>query len=92
MDEFYTINQTAIILKVHQLTIRRYVKEGRLKAVRVGGNIRIPVDDLKDFIQGFAPHPKTQTPNASIKKSFSFDDPFFRLKAIGIAMSKVDLE
>lgn len=88
MEEFYTINQTAIILKIHPLTVRRYIKEGKLKAYRVGGNIRIRVGDLKAFIENFTPHPKPSSATISNKKPFSFSDPFFRLKARGLSMNK----
>lgn len=90
MEEFYTVSQAAIVLKVHTLTIRRYIKEGKLKAYRVGGNIRIMVSDLRAFIEGFTPYPKPNTNTISNKKPFSFSDPFFRLKARGISLSKGD--
>lgn len=99
MDEFYTINQAAIILKVHPLTIRRYVKEQKLKAFRAGGSVRIAVSDLKEFMQTFVPKQKPsdlpltgpERVGQSIK-SFSFSDPFFRLKGKGLSLSKMDLK
>ncbi len=90
MEEFYTVNQAAITLKVHSLTIRRYIKEGKLKALRVGGNIRIPLNDLQSFTQNFIPHQKSQkkiTKQSSSTKMFSFGDPLFRLKASGYGTS-----
>ena len=49
MDNLFNVNQAAFILKVHPLTIRRYIKEGRLKALKVGGAIRIREKDLQEF-------------------------------------------
>ncbi len=47
MDEIlYSVNQVGLLLKVHPLTIRRYIKEGKLKAIKVAGNIRIPNQQL----------------------------------------------
>lgn len=95
MDEFYTINQTAIILKVHPLTIRRYIRERKLKAYRVGGTIRISVNNLKSFTQNFIPRPKHAKTNpipsseVSTKKSFTFDDPILRLRGKGLSLPKI---
>lgn len=89
MEEFYTVNQAAITLKVHPLTIRRYIKEGKLKASRVGGNIRISLNDLRNFTQNFVPHHKSQKPSVkqnTSTKTFSFSDPIFRLKAKGLKL------
>ncbi len=98
MDEFYTVNQSAIILKVHPLTIRRYIKDGRLKAYRAGGNIRIRVLDLKDFAQTIDSHKTHTRSNQLFQKSysilttkpFSFSDSLFRIKAKGRSMTKLE--
>jgi excisionase family DNA binding protein len=92
MDDYYTVFQAAIILKVHPLTIRRYIRDGKLKAVRAGGNIRIAVSDLKDFIAGFETQAKSSFLPKIQKKPFSFDDPLFRLKAKGASLGKSDME
>ncbi len=91
MDEFYTVNQTAIILKVHSLTVRRYIKEGKLKAYRVGGNIRISINDLRNFTQNFISQPRhaKQQSNHQIKE-FSYNDPIFSLKGKGLSLSKLE--
>lgn len=91
MEEFYTVNQTAISLKVHPLTVRRYIKEGKLKAIRVGGNIRIALNDLRSFTQDFIPHTKqTRVQTFTQTKTFSFADPFLNLKGRGLSMSKLE--
>lgn len=92
MDEFYTVEQAARTIKVHPLTIRRYIKEGKLKAYRVGGNIRISLDDLKAFAQSFIPNtkPVKQAPQISQTRSFSFSDPLLNLKGRGLSMTKLE--
>ena len=35
MDEFYTAQQVASMLKVHKTTIYKWVKDGRLKAYKI---------------------------------------------------------
>lgn len=97
MDEFYTVNQVALVLKVHPLTVRRYIKEGKLKAYQVGGNIRIAVNDLRAFSQHFMPHQPNQPkqpkiPFSSQTNSFSFSDPILALKGRGLSMSKLEQE
>ena len=86
MDEFYTVNQAALTLKVHPLTIRRYIKVGKLKAFRVGGNIRILENDLKAFIQNFIPQPTHIKPTNQTQQ-FSFSDPLFSIKAKGLTIT-----
>ena len=93
MEEFYTVNQAAIALKVHHLTIRRYIKVGKLKAFRVGGNIRISVNDLKAFTQGFITrHKQIRAQQVSQTKSFSLTDPLLNLKGRGLGLTKPEPE
>ena len=55
MENLFNVNQAAFILKVHPLTVRRYIKEGVLKAVKIGGNIRIRESQLQVFSRDFTP-------------------------------------
>ena len=94
MEEYYTVNQVAITLKVHPLTIRRYIKEGKLKAYRAGGNIRIAVNDLRNFTQSFVPRSKplrsAMRSDQSIvqSKSFSSVDPLLNLRGRGVSIER----
>lgn len=91
MEEFYTVNQAAIALKVHPLTIRRHIKEGKLKAFRAGGNIRIALTDLRAFTQSFVPRTRSlKGPPSSTEANFSFNDPIFRLKARALSVSRLE--
>ena len=92
MDNLFNVNQAAYILKVHPLTIRRYIKEGKLKAVRVGGAVRIKESQLQEFNKDFVPHePKPSTSPFRIKQStakvFTEDDPLLRLRGRGASIS-----
>jgi excisionase family DNA binding protein len=87
MEEFFTVSQVALALKVHSITIRRYIREGKLKAIRAGGNIRIARTDLKDFTQNFVPRSKNiKEFTRTIHGNFSFNDPLFRLKGRGLGV------
>jgi len=84
------VKQIAFVLKVHPLTIRRYIKSGKLKAVRVGGNVRIKESSLADFNKDFAATPsQKQIMKNRIHpaKVFTPDDPLFRLNGRGASLN-----
>ncbi len=58
MDDFLTVKQVAMLLKIHHLTVRRYIAEGKLKAVKLGGNVRITQKDLQSFSESYIPNTK----------------------------------
>ncbi|HKC14709.1 MAG TPA: helix-turn-helix domain-containing protein [Patescibacteria group bacterium] len=90
MENLFNVNQAAFILKVHPLTIRRYIKEGKLKAIRIGGNVRIKESDLQSFNKEVSPAPAKKSlifkKNLIVAKAFANDDPFFRLRGLGAAV------
>jgi excisionase family DNA binding protein len=47
--QLYTIEQVAGLLNLHVKTVRRYVRDGRLKARRIGKEYRIARADLAEF-------------------------------------------
>ncbi len=50
--QFYTPEQVATILQVTPESIRRYVRSGKIKAIKLGGKfIRISKDELDIFIE-----------------------------------------
>lgn len=94
MEGLLSVRQVAYILKVHPLSVRRYIKNGKLKAVRAGGNIRIKEADLQQFQQEVSP---VQVPMVTaeevitkakrqIARPFTIDDPFLRLKGRGASL------
>ena len=46
-EELYSVDQVAERLGLHVKTVRNYVREGRLKAVRIGKQYRIARSDLE---------------------------------------------
>ena len=48
---FYTIPETAKVLRVTPQTIRAYIKQGRIKSQRIGRPILITENNLKAFLQ-----------------------------------------
>jgi excisionase family DNA binding protein len=45
--EMYSVDQVAEQLGLHVRTVRNYVRDGRLKAVRIGKQYRIPRESLE---------------------------------------------
>jgi excisionase family DNA binding protein len=90
MENLLNVNQVAFILKVHPLTIRRYIRTGKLKAVRAGGNVRIKESGLLDFNKEFSSTPSQKQfmkSNIIPAKVFNVDDPLFRLRGRGASLS-----
>lgn len=50
IDRFFTTEQVANILQVHPLTILKYIKQGKLKGVKIGRVYRIPESNVKNFL------------------------------------------
>ena len=50
MTNLLTVEAAAEILSVHTRTVRRYIKEQKLKAHKVGGQWRIAAEELKEFM------------------------------------------
>jgi excisionase family DNA binding protein len=54
-QELYSVEQVAEQLGLHVRTIRNYVRDGRLKATRIGKQYRISREDLEEFTGAPAP-------------------------------------
>lgn len=52
MDEFYTPQEVADKLKVNIRTLYRWIREGKLKAIKVGELWRISETELNKLLQG----------------------------------------
>lgn len=50
-EEFYTVEEIAELLKVHDRTIRREIQRGKLKKVMIGNSLRIRRDDLEEYLE-----------------------------------------
>lgn len=91
METLFSVNQAAFILKIHPLTIRRYIKEDKLKAIKVGGNVRIKESQLHEFNKDFSPRkPSIKSINQESKSSakiFLEIDPLFQLQGRGAGLN-----
>ncbi|MGI5157925.1 helix-turn-helix domain-containing protein [Microbispora sp. CA-102843] len=57
----YSVEQVANLLGLHVKTVRNYVRDGRLKAVRIGKQYRIAREDLEAFMGGPVEPPAAET-------------------------------
>jgi excisionase family DNA binding protein len=63
MDEkFFTTEQVANILQVHPFTILKFIKQGRLKGIKLGRVYRIKESDMKDFLEESAASGASKAP------------------------------
>lgn len=53
-NNFYTVEQVAEFLQVHWQTILNYIKNGKLRAVRLGKGYRISQVALDEFLSANA--------------------------------------
>ena len=90
-ETLFSVKQVGILLKVHPLTIRRYIKEGKLKAVRIAGNIRIPQTYIEEFSEDVRPtnYGVKSVPKKNKISEFSLDDAIFRLKGRGLSIRAI---
>lgn len=51
-----TVSEVAQRLRLHEMTVRRHIKSGRLRAVRAGRRIRIPEEEVDIFVKPGRPH------------------------------------
>ncbi|MBT9165129.1 MAG: hypothetical protein DDT22_01339 [candidate division WS2 bacterium] len=51
MEELLVIKEVAEYFKVTPDTIRKWIKKGKLRAIKVGKNWRVTVKDLERFVE-----------------------------------------
>jgi excisionase family DNA binding protein len=52
-SELLHVKEAAAELDVHEITCRRYISTGQLRAVRVGGRVRVPREALAEFVKPY---------------------------------------
>ncbi len=49
--EFYTLEELSEKIKIPVITLRKYLKAGKLEGVKIGKHWRITDEQLKEFIE-----------------------------------------
>ncbi len=70
-NKFYTVDQVSEMVNIHSKTVRKYIREGKLRATKMGKQWRITGHDLSLFMEN-----KT---NVIPENSHEVTDNFFKL-------------
>src|SRR3972149_6510333 len=81
MSQLLTVRDVARLCRLHEMTVRRHISEGKIKAVRVGKGVRVTEEDLQEYIR---PQEAARRPRKGTARSrpFNKDDSLLRLAAI----------
>ena len=74
--DFLTVKETAHMLRVSPITVRRYIASGQLAAERVGRGIRVRREAIEEFVTPVEPI-------EPLGKPFTMDDPLWDIVGIG---------
>lgn len=76
-QDLYSVEQVAELLGLHVKTVRHYVVEGRLKAVRIGKQYRIAGEDLAALtgrpVASFRPEPVSRWRHVEVSSIVEID-------------------
>lgn len=68
IEKFFTTEQVANILQVHPFTILKFIRDGRLRGIKLGRVYRIKESDVTEFLEGAASHKKAKPSTAPEKE------------------------
>lgn len=60
-QQYQTVREVAELLKVSEVTVRRWIKDGELRAINIGKGWRIGANDLETFLEGHETRPSEKT-------------------------------
>ena len=84
--ELLTVQETAQLLRVSPLTIRRYIADGRLSAVRAGKGVRVRKESVDEFVTPVEPKKGRPTASPLRGRPTNANDPLWNI--VGIVHSK----
>jgi len=77
--ELLTIRETAQMLKVNPITIRRFIADGRLQAVRVGRGVRVRKEAVDQLAEPITPSAARTRATSRRVRPMTWDDPMSKL-------------
>jgi excisionase family DNA binding protein len=84
IEELLTVREVARICHLHEVTVRRHILQGRLKAVKIGKAVRVRREDFDRYTESHdtdVEQPQDRRP----ARPFTLDDPLFGLAGIGLS-------
>ena len=60
-QKYYTVEEISELINIHPKTIQRYIREGRLKAQKIGRRWQVTGHDLSVFVEGTDDTAKTDS-------------------------------
>jgi excisionase family DNA binding protein len=96
--ELMTIQETAHVLRVSPLTVRRFIAAGQLSAIRAGKGVRVRKESVEQFIQPVEPKREpdlqpgdTETATGASKgRPLTFEDPLWELVGSATEAQRTD--
>jgi len=64
-NKYYSVEEISRILDLHPKTVRRFIREGKIKAKKIGRAWKIHQDDFKEYAHGELDQPKQDKINYS---------------------------
>lgn len=65
-ETYYTVEQISQMLQMHPKTVQRYIREGKLRAIKVGKGWRISGHDLSVFTESIPAATRNATPPLAV--------------------------
>lgn len=51
INELFTVQEVADKLKIHVQTVRKWIKEGKIKALKLGSDWRVTEQSISEFLK-----------------------------------------
>lgn len=78
----YNVNEVAIILKVHQETVKNEMKRGKIKGIKVGNVWRIPEQAVEEYLGVIANNYKTEKEIKLEKENENLNEKVYKLESV----------
>ena len=77
--DLLTVQETAELLKVNPITVRRYIAAGTLPAVKVGKRVRVRKEAVEKLVTPIEPKASVPTSRPPLGRPLSYEDALWKL-------------
>lgn len=89
--ELLTVEETARMLKVSPITVRRFIAAGKLPAIRIGRGVRVRREAIDALTRPVACISATREPEIIPGRPLAPDDPILELMGAGSSAEPTDV-